>query len=603
MEQDNKEKIFFRALLLAFITHCSLFFGGAMWVNEDNWSIYRKYLSSIIQAPYGRWFGDVCLKLGIISPYRTPAWAGIFVIIALAITCIAVLSVLKINNKVPSYLVMAVLVSFPTLAYSYGYMLDSVLYALSLMLATLSVWMVIRWKFGWVGGAICLMLSLALYQAWLAFAVTLVIVHVVIMSKDENINKEDIFVFIFRSILMGIAGAILYLVSTNVFNFIFHVKLYSYKGLNSMGNIQLSELPEKISNCYKAFRYYITGKYYIMSEPIIWLNYVVIAIIVVFTLFYFIQNIRRKKYVNAFLYLVFTLVLPIGMCFLELVMNTDTLSVYANCMMYILLIKYCDDWIKEGNSIPLRWKKIFGVGVYTVGTIMVAFFFFVTQMYYQKGHVFFQRTYALANRITMRIEEMEKDPSIRKVVVAGELFGSQIQSNGSNQTMFADVISNDRGLFGQYVGIGEPVSTYQLMKFVSFMNGLIGTDYQAVKLEEALPIIESDEYLQMPIWPDKESVKVIDDIIFVKMYYYRYMETEETNGKYLFRLKAEEQGDVIYWWRVYKDNKKIIDEENTSETFETVLEEPGTYLIRLHVKDSESNEVLFDVASEEIIIE
>lgn len=601
MEQNYKEKLFLRAFLLAFITHCSLFFGGAMWVNEDNWSIYRDYQSAIIQAPYGRWFGDVCMKLGIISPYKTPAWAGIFVVIALAVTCLVVLSVMKVNHKMSEYLIMAVLVSFPTLAYSYGYLLDSVLYAFSLLLASLAVWMVNKWKYGWMGGAICLMLSLALYQAWIAFAVTLVIVRVIMLSKEETVDTTEILRLILKSILMGIAGGILYLLSTKIFNFIFNVKLYSYKGLDSMGSIQLSDLPEKVSNCYKAFRFYINGIYYIMPKPIIWLNYVTIIIILLFTLCYFINSIRRKKYVNAILFLVFTLSLPIGMCFMELVMSSDTLSIYANCMLYILLIKYCDDWVRNGERIPIMWRKRFRVGVYTVGTVMVAFFFFVTQMYYQKGHVFYQRTYALANRITMRIEELEKDPSVRKVVVAGELFDSQ--GNGTNQTMFADVIANDRGLYGQYVGIGEPVSTYQLTKFVSFMNGLLGTDYESVSLKEALPVLQSDEYLQMPIWPDKNSIRVINDIVFVKMNYYRYMKTEETDGKYIFSLKSEKQGDVRYWWRVYKDGKKIIDEVNTSDVYEQVFEEPGAYHVWLHIKDSGSEDVLFYVSSEEIIIE
>lgn len=601
MEQDNKERTFYKAFLLAFITHCSLFFGGAMWVNEDNWSIYREYSRNIIQAPYGRWFGDVCLNLGIIGSYRTPAWAGIFVVIALAVTCIAVLSVIEVNHKVSAYLIMATLVSFPTLAYAYGYMLDSVLYALSLMFAAMSVWMCNKWKYGWMGGALCLMCSLALYQAWIAFAVTLVIVHVIMLSKADNIEDAEVLRFIFRNILMGIAGGILYLLGTKVFNTIFNVNLYSYKGLDSMGNIRLSELPEKILNCYKAFLNYINGKYYSMPKPIIWLNYIILAIVLLFTLYYFINNIKRKKYLKAFLYLVFTLILPMGTCFMELVMSTDTLSVYANCMVYIFLIKYCDDWIKEKNRISIKWKKIFCIGVYAAGTIMVAFFFFVTQMYYQKGHVFYQRTYAVANRIEMRIEELEKEPSVRKLVVSGELYDSQ--GNGTNQTMFADVIANDRGLHGQYVGIGEPISTYQLTKFVSFMNTLLGTDYESVTIEEALPVLHSEEYLAMPIWPDKDSVKVFNDIIFVKMNWYRYIQMEEIGGKQVFSLRSEQQGDVRYQWRVYKDGNEIIYEENTSGIYENVFEEPGTYFVRVYVKDGESGEGLFDVVGEEFVIE
>ena len=70
----------------------------------------------------------------------------------MAVMCMAVLSIVKVRNKISAYLVIALLVIFPTLAYSYGYLFDSVLYAFSLMFAALAVWMTNKWKYGWLGG-------------------------------------------------------------------------------------------------------------------------------------------------------------------------------------------------------------------------------------------------------------------------------------------------------------------------------------------------------------------------------------------------------------------------------------------------------------------
>ena len=148
----SKEWIFLNAFLISFISHCSFFFGGAMAINEDNFTFYRCVDDIFVNAPYGRWFGDVLLKLGIVGSYRVPSWAGIFIILAMAIMCMAVLSIVKVRNKISAYLVIATLVTFPTLAYSYGYLFDSVLYAFSLMFAALAVWMTNKWKHGWLGG-------------------------------------------------------------------------------------------------------------------------------------------------------------------------------------------------------------------------------------------------------------------------------------------------------------------------------------------------------------------------------------------------------------------------------------------------------------------
>lgn len=335
----NKEKIFYVALFMAFITHCSFFFGGAMGVNEDNFSFYREEL---IKAELGRWFADVLRDLGIVGSYRVPAWAGIFVILAMAVTCMLVLSIIQARSKWSIYLTIAILVTFPTLAYSNGYLYDSALYTFSLLFSAMAVWVTNKWKHGWLGGAACLMLSLGLYQAWLAFAVTLVIVHVLIRMKEEDVTKENLTVMVLSNAAMGIAGILLYLFSVKIYNAIFHITLSAYKGLDSMGNIRISELPERISNCYKAFFNFVRGNYYAMPTKIVWLNYIVLAIILLFTLHYFIIEIKHKNYLNAILSVGFTAVLPIGICFMEIAYSTDTLSIYANCMIYILLIKYCD---------------------------------------------------------------------------------------------------------------------------------------------------------------------------------------------------------------------------------------------------------------------
>lgn len=368
----NKEKIFYIALFMAFISHCSLFFGGAMGVNEDNFSFYREEL---IKAELGRWFADVLRDLGIVSSYRVPAWAGIFVILALAATCMIVLSIIKIRSKAGIYLTIAVLVTFPTLAYSNGYLYDSALYTLSLLFAAMAVWITNKWKYGCFGGAVCLMLSLALYQAWLAFAVTLVIVYILIRMKEEDIAKENIIAMIIKNAGMGALGTVLYLLSVKIYNVIFHVTLSSYKGLDAMGNIQLSELPGRISNCYQAFFDFVRGNYYAMPKMIIWLNYLVLAIIFLLSSYYFIVEIKRKNFLKAFLFAGFTVILPIGMCFMEIAYKTDTLSVYANCMIYILLIKYCDIRNEDAKSVVIRggYKEAFRIGTYIIGIIFSAF--------------------------------------------------------------------------------------------------------------------------------------------------------------------------------------------------------------------------------------
>lgn len=451
------------------------------------------------------------------------------------------------------------------------------------------------------GGGIFLVFSLGLYQAWIAFAVTLVIVHLILESKETEKDKKKIVTAILRNMLMGIYGIVCYLLSVKVFNAVFGLSLYSYKGLDSMGSIKLSEIPERISNCYKAFFEFMQGKYYAMSNTIVILNYVVLVLILLMSLFVLINQLKNKNFLYSFFFVIFILALPMGTCFMELVANTDTLSIYANCIVYVLLVKYCDDWVENTETPRVKIKKIFSACIYTVSVIMVFFFFFLTQVYYQKVHVFYQRTYALANRIVMRIEELDEYPQVKKVAVVGDMDG--YQGHGTSQTIFSDVVINDRGLHNQFIGIDEATSSYQLKKFVSFMNGFLGTDFINVELDEAKEKLRTDDYFRMPVWPNRGSVQAIGDAIFVKMNHYRWLEMEEKDGKYQFRLRAEEQNDVCYLWQIFKDEEKVLHELKDEDTFEVVLEDAGTYFARVYIKDAESKISMITVTGDKFVIE
>ena len=195
---DRSEWIFCVSLLLAFLTHCSMFFGGALGVNEDNFAV--KKISS--NAGYGRWVCDVLYRMGIPGSYLAQAWIGIFIILVLAVLCTVVLSMVKVKNTGSAVLIMAVLISFPTLSYGYGYLSDAVFYAFSLMFAALAVYCTNRWKHGWAAGAVLIMLSLGLYQAWLSFAAAFAICNLIVQLKEKEWNQKQMMSLLLRHAAM-----------------------------------------------------------------------------------------------------------------------------------------------------------------------------------------------------------------------------------------------------------------------------------------------------------------------------------------------------------------------------------------------------------------
>lgn len=596
-KKNNKEWIFGCSFLMAFVTHCSMFFGGAMGINEDNFTIYRQGYTN---AALGRWVCDVLYKMGIPGPYRAQSWIGIFVILALAVTCLAVLSLIPVKNKINALLIIAVLVTFPTLSYSYGYLYDAVMYTFSLMFATISVDITNKYKHGWIGGGVCLMLSLGLYQAWIAVAVALIIVYIIIQVKENNFDKKQIIKLVTKNAIMGISGIIFYFISVKLYNSFYHITLSSYKGLDSMGNIAFTELPQLIVNCYRSFKHFVEGEFYHMPKQITILNYIILLILCLFSAKIVIDGVKLKEYFRVGVFSIFVMALPIGTCLMEIVANTDTLSIYGICMIYILLIKYSDDWVIKAEKVPIKMKKIFTMSTRLICVIMIFFFFYITQIYYFKVHVFYQRTYAIANRMVMRIEELEEYPAIRKVVIGGN--PGKRQDYGTAEVMFDDVITSDRGLWGQYVGMGVGTSDYALTKFTKFMNGFLGTNYESVKSDEMLELMRTDEYMRMPVWPHKDSVQVINDIIIIKMNEYRWIDINGEKQRFEFLLKSDTENNVYYVWQLFKDEIEISNYIGEKNTYEAILQETGTYFARVYIKDNETGEILDTVVSENIVI-
>lgn len=590
---SRRERIFLLSLIVAFLTHCSMFFGGAMGVNEDNFSV-RKI--SVNNAAYGRWICDVLNKMGIPGQYLAQSWIGIIVIAALAVTCTVVLSLVKVKGRGNNFLIIAFLAAFPTLAYGYGYLFDAIYYSFSLLAAALAVYYTNKKKYGWLMGAFMIMISLGLYQAWISFAAAFANIYILMQLKENELSKRQTIMLILRNAAMGLLGIIFYLISVKIYNKIFDVTLTTYKGLDSMGQIPLHLIGIRILNCYQTFGRYLTGKLYFMPKPAVICNIFVLCVCLLSCLNTFIRKLKDKKYFDGMLFLLFVAVLPIGMCLMDLAAGeNDTLSVYAICLLYIFVIWLCD-------SIQDQRKKKFAKYISISSIAMVICFYFITQIYYYKIHVFYQRTYAIANRMVMRIEELEEYPRIRKVAIGGTL--RERRDYGTSETMFDDVIISDRGLVGQYVGLNYANSDYSLSKFASFANGFLGSNFEYAKMSEMTQRLKTDRYAEMPVWPRKGSIRVIDDIIVVKLEEYYWIHVQENQGSYRFEIQSGKEKDtgVYYVWQLFLNGKEISHCMDDQGVYRTDLDQAGNYSVRVYIKDVETNEVLHRITSDTITI-
>ena len=133
---------FLSALILGFVTHSYAFLNKFTNHDDLNQMFYASY-----GAASGRWLLPSVLRLdGNVS---MPWLIGVLSLLFLALTACLTVSLLRIRTPLGCGLSAALLVSFPAVTATFGYMFTASGYFFSLFLAVLAAWVACRR--GWRG--------------------------------------------------------------------------------------------------------------------------------------------------------------------------------------------------------------------------------------------------------------------------------------------------------------------------------------------------------------------------------------------------------------------------------------------------------------------
>jgi len=204
-------------------------------LNHD--SIYNYYSDQNVIAS-GRWFLSVACSFS--TWYDLPWVTGLFTIFFIAFTNLVVVDVLKIRKLKTACLSGAILVSFPAITETlmFGFTADG--FALAMLLSAVSVWFALRNNgnkiLNCVVSVICLTLSIGIYQAYLSFALVLIICYAI---KNINVNSEEYINskmrFVIKQVVLVAISMALYYITWKVLMLIQNVTPTEYQGIDQVG--------------------------------------------------------------------------------------------------------------------------------------------------------------------------------------------------------------------------------------------------------------------------------------------------------------------------------------------------------------------------------
>lgn len=492
------KKAFFSAFLIGLMIHMPALVSDIP--NHDGLSSMY-FDQNMITS--GRWF--LTVACGFSSYYTIPWFIGILGLFFLSCAAVALTELLELRDGLVIGLISGLLAAFPALASTFAYVFTLDGYMMGLLLAVLSVLLVKKHRFGFLGGALCLAFSMGIYQSYLPFAILLSIYSILMLAIDEGGIRLK-FKKGLQYLYMGVLGAALYYMILQALLKLQGKELDSYQGISEMG--KAAGLLKKIIAMYKDFASFTLKGNVLFHNVFSFAGLAILALLVIFTL---VCLIYRKKWWKNPLFFVIMILLAICLppatnivLFISPNVTYHLLMRYQWVLYPILMAAFVSRYgLSEGSSLP---KGQMAAWLLSISVFVLVFCYGVADnIGYSNLQKRYEKTYAYCVRLLDRIEQTEgyyQGIPIAMVGVVGYVPYPETDITG-------DVTSGMIGLNGDFL-------LYTGNNYQEFMKHYLGATLNILSPEKMQNIYYSEEYIAMESFPAGTSVKIIDGVLCVK---------------------------------------------------------------------------------------
>lgn len=515
MEKTNKYKDSkYIAVYTAFIAGIAINLFGLVNVLHNSDDIYYQPSGFGVGISSGRWFleilGRVANKLAF--DYNLPWFYGVIFILLVSISCYFIVDIFKITNKLLAAITGCIFISFPTITATLNFRYTVPYYGLSILLAILASWMLVRSKgkliIRTILFAVFTSLSLGIYQAYLPLTISILVLYLIKETLLDKYSWKYILSTGIYFILSIILALVLYFVLLKVFLLIFNAELGSYRGIDKIGQFSIRELPTLILNMFEIFFMIpIKNVYGIAPTPLISFSYILISFLNI--IMAVVTAITKKlKGMSIFMLLLLVITFPASINLIVFMSKLD-IEIYTTLMIYSFTIFLISPLV-IAQTLPdkstIKYKKVVSYTiVFLLSTLTINFAYFsnlnYTGLYYAKC----QTENYIVSLIT-QIRMTEGFTTDKKWAFIGYINDPLLESSWQNipkyATGYADITSNYFLLSSE--ANGNWAKTY------------LGYDIPFESEDRVEDIKKLKEVTEMPCWPNEGSIKIIDNTVVVK---------------------------------------------------------------------------------------
>lgn len=444
--------------------------------------------------------------------YHLPFLNIVLSLILIAFSSAVVIDALKVSSTFLSAFVGAIFAVYPVVTSTFAYNFSATFYFIALLLSVMSINVIERDfsnKKNVIIAIILLTLSAGFYQAYLSVAVTLALVIIITDLVKAEKELSQIVRKGVTYVISFIISLILYLIVNKISLVIMKPPATGYQGAENMGALSLAKIPGRFIQTYLHF-FYIKWNG-INANAFMWL---LIIVYLAISAILIIAALAKKKLAGANIALVIAglIVMPIAVNLVYLMSTDDNYSIHTLmrfATVFIIILPAVLIEILYSEETSINQAGILRVPVIACSVLLIAItmsYIYTNNVSYIKMNLVQEEMNSFFTVLEARICMVDGFEDEMPVVFYGE---SMV---GDNNLYDMNEMYPDSVILGYEYNALDLINRESWKRYMAYHTG-----FAPNVIDMPADIAESEEFANLKVYPDADSIQVIKGIIVVKL--------------------------------------------------------------------------------------
>ena len=497
---NNAKVAFMAAFAFGFFTHIAIITNKL-----TNWDDTAVMPDAGGGRYFGRWFMEKVFF--VFDKWGSESFNGIMSILLLAVFVSILIVIFNIHSITTIVLIAALIVSFPSVLSNLTFVYMSPTFFVAIILATIAVFVTVRYKYGFWVGPFIMLFSLATYQAYFALATSILLLFLICnIIKGDDISK--LWIEGIKYLLMLMLSLLIYFISIKFIG----AELSGYRGMDNIGKLGMSAYFIAIARAYhRLLQYFVLGQpSYVYGFLSLMMYIVSIIILIMIVLSYIFMKKKDFAHIAALtaIYAIFPLAVSLVYVMAPEESNASTIMTFSYCIMLIFPLVIFE---VIGNSIKDQNNKLALTISFIICIVMLLTSFAqyrMTNKAYYRTEVALERMTEYYNRLLYRIESTEGFEYGDSLAIVGDFYPENVP---------VSTYEMEKVYWEDLEGLATEENLFSLTVRNYFIRNHLGIDTVIYDYDEIYSLSETQEFKDMSCYPAEGCVQKINGVWVLKV--------------------------------------------------------------------------------------